>query len=89
MRAKVRTFDDFSLAVGFARFDELRASGVELEAVRLVPVLDLPDLNVLEGYYAPRLLVRRVLEIVQTIVVEDEPSSLPALVTSACKNSHD
>lgn len=80
-----RTFDDFSFAVGFACLDELGAGGVKLEAVRLVSILDLPDLDVFQGDNAARLLVRRVLEVVQAVVVEDEPAPLPALVASTCR----
>ena len=40
-------------------------------------------LNVFQGDDAPRFLVRGELEVVETVVVEDEPSPLPALVPAA------
>ena len=36
--------------------------------------------DVLKGDYSSRFLVGRELEVVQAVVVEDEPSSLPTLV---------
>lgn len=77
------TFDNFSLAVRLARLDELGAGGVQLEAMRLMSILHLSDLNVLQRDDAARLLVGRVLEVIETVVVQYEPPSLPALVTSA------
>ena len=78
----MRTFDDFAFAVRLACLDELGTGSVELEAVRLVSILDLPDLDVLQWNDAAGLLVRGVLEVVEAIVVEDEPAPLPALVAS-------
>ena len=40
-------------------------------------------LYVFERNYSPRLLVCCELKIVQTVVIEDEPSSLPALVSAS------
>ena len=77
------TFDNLSLAVRLARLDELGAGGVQLEAMRLVSILHLSHLNVLQRDDAEWLLVGRVLEVVETVVVQYEPPSLPALVTSA------
>lgn len=50
--------------------------------MRLISILDLPDLDVLQWNDAARLLVCGVLEVVEAIVVEDEPAPLPALVAS-------
>ena len=43
----------------------------------------LTHLNIFQGYDASGLLVCRELEIIQTVVVEDEPPPLPALVPPA------
>ena len=40
------------------------------------PIRDLPHPDVLQGDDAPRLLVRRELEVVQAVVIEDEPSEI-------------
>ena len=44
-------------------------------------------LDILERDNSSRLLVGRVLEIVQAVVVEDEPASLPRLVAAAFHQS--
>ena len=49
----------------------------------LLPVHSKDYLYVLERNDSPRLLVCCELKIVQTVVIEDEPSSLPALVSAS------
>lgn len=39
--------------------------------------------NIFKRYNTARLLVSCILEIVQTVIVKDEPSSLPAFISSA------
>ena len=41
------------------------------------------DLNILQGNDTARFLVRGELKVVETIIIENEPSSLPALVSAA------
>lgn len=79
-----RTFNNFSFTIGLAGFNEVGAGGVEFEAVRLVSVTRLAHSNILQRDNPPRLLVRRVLEVIKTVVVQDEPAPLPALVTAPC-----
>ena len=42
--------------------------------------MNVPYRDVLKGDYSSRFLVGRELEVVQAVVVEDEPSSLPTLI---------
>ena len=51
--------------------------------MRLAPVRNFPDPDVLERDDAARLLVGGELEVVEAVVVEDEPAPLPGLVTAA------
>lgn len=44
-------------------------------------------LDVLQGNDATGLLIRGVLEVVETVVVQDEPPSLPRLVATACNSA--
>lgn len=83
-KSVVHTFDDLALAVSLAGLDEVRSRGVELQAVRLVSVGRLAHQDVLQRDDASRLLVRRVLKVVEAVVVQDEPASLPTLVSAAC-----
>ena len=81
---RVLALHHFALRVRLAGLDEVVASGgVQFEAVGFVAVLHLAHLNVLQRNDSARLLVRRVLEVVEAVVVEDEPAPLPRLVASA------
>lgn len=81
---RVLSLHHFALGVRLARFDEVRtAAGVQLEAVLLLAIARLPHGDVLQRNDAPGFFVRRVLEVVQAVVVEDEPATFPALVTTA------
>jgi hypothetical protein len=51
--------------------------------VRLASIGHLPDPDVFEGNDSSRLLVGGELEVVEAVVVQDEPASLPRLVTTA------
>ena len=54
----------------------------QFKAVGLAPVSDLTNLNVFQGNDPSWLLICGELKIVKTVVVEDEPSSLPAFVSA-------
>ena len=77
------TFYDLALGVCLAGLDDVVAGGEELEAVLLAAVGRVPHPDVLEGDDAPGLLVGGELEVVEAVVVEDEPAALPALVAPA------
>jgi hypothetical protein len=51
---------------------------VKLKAVWLLSVLSLPNLDVFQRNDPPRLLVCSVLEVVEAVVIQDEPPPLPA-----------
>lgn len=73
--------DDFPFRVRFTCLNKIGAPArIQLKTVLLLSVRTFPHRNVLQGDDASRFLVRRVLEIVQTVVIEDEPPPLPALV---------
>lgn len=81
---RVLTFHHFALTVSLARFNKVRTTArVKFEAVLLLSVRALPHRNILQRNNAPRLFVRCVFEIVQAVVVQDEPAPLPTLVPAA------
>lgn len=76
-------FDDFAFRISLAGFDEVRtAASVQFEAKLFLSVGALSYRNVLERNDTTRFFVGRVLEIVEAIVVEDEPTPLPTLVAT-------
>ena len=77
------TFNNFAFRVCFAGLDHFVVGGEELEAVLLRPVRHLPHPDVLQRDDAPWLLVRRELEVVEAIVVQDKPPPFPALVAAS------
>ena len=79
------TFHHLALRVSLARLDELGAGCVQLKAVVLLPVLGLAYLDILQRNDATRFLVRRVLKVIQAVVVQDEPATLPALDAATCR----
>lgn len=75
---RVLSLHNFTFRVGFTGFYNVRATArVQLKAVRLIPILYLPYGDILQWNNATRFLVGRVLEIVQAVVVQDEPSAFP------------
>lgn len=80
----VLTLDHLALRIRFAGLDDFgAAAGVQLEAELLAAVLHLADRNIFERDNSPRFLVGGIFKVVQTIIVQDEPSSLPRFVSSA------
>ncbi len=51
--------------------------------MRFAPVRNFPDSDVLERDDPPGFLVGGELEVVEAVVVEDEPAALPGLVPAA------
>ena len=45
-------------------------------------------LNILQRDDASRLLIRRVLKVIETVVIQDEPPSLPRLIAATCRQKH-
>jgi hypothetical protein len=85
VRKMKHTFDHLALGVGFACFDDFVICGIKLKAVGLLGVLHNADLDVFQGDDALRFFVLREFEIVEAVVFQDEPSTLPALVTTTCQ----
>lgn len=80
----VFTFDDLTFRISLARFDEVRAATrVQFETKLFLSVGALAYRYVLQGDDAARLLVGGILEIVEAVVVEDEPATFPAFVATA------
>ena len=76
-------------AVGFAALDNVSVIVEYLEGPLLaVLVVQGPHRHVLQGNDSLGRSLGRVLEIVETPVVENKPPSLPAFPTSALKRSH-
>lgn len=73
------SFDDLSEGVHLAGFDVFRRRRIEFEAVRFGAVARPSNANVLQRNNSLRLLVRRVLEIIKTPVVQYKPSPFPRL----------
>jgi len=79
----VLAFHHFALRVGFAGFDEVvAASRVQFETVGFVAVLNFTNLNVFQGNDSSRFFVGRVLEVIEAVVVENEPAPLPRFVSA-------
>jgi len=76
----VLPLNHLAITVGLAGLDHLVARAEELEAVLLTSVSHISDRDVLKWDNSSRFLVGRELEVVEAVVVEDEPSSLPTLV---------
>ena len=78
------TLDHSSIAVSFATFDDLRHFGINFKNKLLpVSILDWPDSDVLQRNDAFWDILGRVLEVVKTPVVKNEPTPLPSLPASA------
>ena len=78
------TLDHSSIAVSFATFDDFRHFGINFKNKLLpVSILDWPDSDVLQGNDAFRDILGRVLEVVKTPVVKNEPTPLPSFPASA------
>ena len=77
-------------AVGLAALDDVGHLRVDLEDKLLaVLVLARPHPDVLQGDDALGHILGRVLEVVQALVVQDEPSSLPAFPVAALKGEEE
>ena len=80
----VIALDYRSVAVCLATLDDLGHVAVDLkDKLFSVPVVDAPHTNILQGNDAFGHVLRGVLEVVQTAVVEDKPTPLPTFPTSA------
>lgn len=78
----VFAFDHFALRVRFASFDEIGpAARVKFKTMLLLAVGTFPHRYIFQRDNATGLFIRRVLEIIQTVIVEDKPAALPALVS--------
>lgn len=81
---RVLTFDHFPFRVRFACLYEIgAATRVQLETVLLLAIGRLTYWDIFQRNNASWFFVRRKFKIVQTIIVQDEPSSFPAFVASA------
>ena len=75
-----------AIAIGLAPFDDLRHIAVDLEHKLLpVAVLHPAHPHVLQRDDPLRHVLGRVLEVIQTTVVEDEPTPLPTFPASSLK----
>lgn len=54
--------------------------------MRFMPILNFSNLNIFQWNNPTRFFISSILKVIKTIVVENEPSSLPTLVASACNN---
>lgn len=80
----VFALDDFTLRVSFARFYKFgTTASVQFEAVLFLTVTTLAYRNVFQWDDTSRFFVCRIFEIVQAVVVQDEPSSFPRFVSAA------
>ena len=74
--------DDSSLTVSLATLDDLRHVAVDLEDPLLaVPLLQPANPHILQRDDTLGHVLRRVLKVVETTVVQHEPTALPALPT--------
>lgn len=82
----VFAFYNLPLLVNLAGFNDVLPRGKQLEAEGLVSLLrgNLPDRDILQWNDPLGLLIRCELEVVQTVVVKDEPPPLPILYSSTC-----
>lgn len=80
---RVLTLHNLTLAVSLTGLDKVRGGGVQFETVTLLTIMDLPHFDILQRDNPSGLLIGGVFEIIETVIVEDEPSSLPTLVPSS------
>jgi len=78
------SLNDCPIAVGLAPFDDFRHITVDLKH-KLFPIaiLHTTDSHILQGDDTLRHILRSVLEVIQTTVVEDKPAPFPTFPASA------
>ena len=74
-------FYDATTRIRFARLNELARCCVHFEGI--LSLRNGADVNILQGNNAAWFLVRRELEIVQAVVIKDEPPPFPGFVATA------
>ena len=78
------SLDHSSIAVSFATFDDFRHFGIDFKhKLFSITILDWSDSDIFQGNDAFWDIFSRVLEIVETPVVKNEPTPLPSLPASA------
>ena len=76
--------DNCSIAVSFATFDDFRLFRIDLKhKLFAVSIIHRSHSNIFQRNDSFRDILRRVLEVVQTTIVKDEPTTLPSLPTSS------
>ena len=78
------SLNDCPIAVGLAPFDDFRHITVDLKH-KLFPIaiLHTTDSHILQGDDTLRHILRSVLEVIQTTVVEDKPAPFPTFPASS------